>query len=156
MRAKNCVELAKEYGATDIVSYKDGDVVQQILAIAGGQVDRVIIAGGNCATMNQALSIVKPNGIISSVNFYDVMDKFEYPAYLWGLGMSDVTIRGGFCPGGALRIEKLLNIISSGRFNPEKVLNYKYHGFDKIEEAFKVMDEKPRDLIKPIVYIDWN
>lgn len=152
----NCVELAKEYGATDIVSYKDGDVVQQILAINGGQVDRVIIAGGNCATMNQALSVIKPNGTISSVNFYDVMDKFEYPAYLWGLGMSDVTIKGGFCPGGALRIEKLLSIISSGRFNPEKVLNYKYEGFEKIEEAFKVMDEKPRDLIKPVVRINWN
>jgi len=25
-----------------------------------------------------------------------------------------------------------------------------------IEDAFKVMDEKPRDLIKPIVYINWN
>lgn len=151
----NCVELAKEYGATDIVSYKEGDIVEQILAINGGQVDKVIIAGGDCSSMNQALCVVKPNGIISSVNFYDVTDKFEFPAYLWGLGMSDVTIRGGFCPGGAYRIEKLLNIIAAGRVHPEKMLNYKYEGFEKIEEAFKVMDEKPRDLIKPVVHIQW-
>lgn len=69
-------------GATDIVSYKDGDVVQQILAINGGQVDRVIIAGGNCATMNQALSVVKPNGTISSVNFYDVKDIIFFADFL--------------------------------------------------------------------------
>ena len=31
-------------------------------------------------------------------------------------------------------------------------LNYRYEEFEKIEDAFKVMDEKPRDLIKPIVY----
>ena len=151
----NCAELAREYGATDIISYKEGDVVQQILALNGGQVDKVIIAGGDCSSLNQALMLTKPNGIISTVNFYDATDKFEYPAYLWGLGMSDVTIRGGFCPGGAYRIEKLLNIIKAGRIKPEKMLNYKYEGFDKIEEAFHVMDEKPRDLIKPVVHIQW-
>lgn len=152
----NCIALAKEYGATDIVNYKDGDVVQQILAINGGQVDKVIIAGGNASTMNQALSVVKPNGIVSNINFYDFTEKFDIPLYLWGLGMSDITIRGGFCPGGAYRIEKLLNVIKSGRVDPSKLLNYKYEGFDKIEDAFKVMDEKPKDLIKPIVYINWN
>ena len=26
--------------------------------------------------------------------------------------------------------------------------------FEKIEEAFKLMDEKPKDLIKPIIYTD--
>lgn len=36
-----------------------------------------------------------------------------------------------------------------GRFT----LNIKYEGFEKIEEAFKLMDEKPRDLIKPYVVI---
>lgn len=153
---QNCADLAREYGATDIISYKDGDLVQQILAKEGGQVDRAIIAGGNCQTLNQALMLVKSNGVISNINFYDVTDSFQTPAYLWGLGMSDVTIRGGFCPGGALRIKKMLNLIQTGRVHPEKLLNYKFEGFDKIEDAFKVMDEKPRDLIKPVVHIKWD
>ena len=152
----NCIELAKEYGATDIINYKNGNVVEQILTLNGGQVDRVIIAGGNCGTMNEALSIVKPNGTVASINFYDATDSFNIPAYLWGLGMSDVAIRGGFCPGGAYRIEKLLNLIAHKRVDPSKLLNYKFEGFDKIEDAFKVMDEKPKDLIKPIVYINWD
>ena len=51
--------------------------------------------------------------------------------------------------------------------HPEKLLNYKFEGFeyienpeqiegfDKIPEAFDVMDKKPRDLIKPVVKITW-
>lgn len=150
----NCVALAKEFGATDIVSYKDGDIVEQILQMEG-QVDSVIIAGGNSKSMNQALAITKPNGTIANVNFYDASEQFEIPTYLWGLGMSDITIRGGFCPGGAYRIEKMLRLIENGRVHPEKLLNYSFEGFDKIEEAFKLMDEKPKDLIKPVVHIKW-
>lgn len=152
----NCVELAKEYGATHIVSYKDGDVVEQIEKIAGGKVDSCIIAGGDCTTMNQALSVIKFNGTISNVNNVDVTDAYHIPALLLGLGMSDVTLKNGFCPGGAFRMKKMMALIQAGRVQPEKLLNYKYEGFNKIEEAFKVMDEKPRDLIKPVVKINWD
>ena len=151
----NCVALAKEYGATDIVSYKGGDIVEQILSLEGGKVDCVIIAGGNAESMNQALKIVKNNGVVANVNFFDYSETFNIPAYNWGLGMSDITIRGGFCPGGALRIKKMLNLIKNGRIAPEKMLNYKFEGFDKIKDAFILMDEKPADLIKPVVHIQW-
>ncbi len=152
----NCVELAKEYGATDIVSYKDGNIVEQILKINGGQVDSVIVAGGSAASVNQALQIVRPHGTVSNINFFDGTEVFNVPAPLLSLGMSDLTIRGSFCPGGALRIQKLLNLIKADRVHPGKMLNYKYEGFVKIEEAFKVMDEKPRDLIKPVIKINWD
>ena len=151
----NCVELAKKYGATDIVSYKDGDVVEQILAIAGGQVEAAIIAGGNSSTMVQALQVVKANGTVSNVNYLDATDVYTIPTPLVFLGMGDVTIRGGFCPGGAVRIQKLLNLIKADRVHPGLMLNYKYEGFGKIPEAFDVMDKKPRDLIKPVVSIKW-
>ena len=44
------VALAKEYGATDIINYKNGDIVEQILDLNHGPVDKVILAGGklNC------------------------------------------------------------------------------------------------------------
>lgn len=52
---------------------------------------------------------------------------------------------------GSRRIERMLNLIKAGRVHPGKMLNYKFEGIEKIEEAFKVMDEKPSDLIKPYV-----
>ncbi|MBO4677188.1 MAG: zinc-binding dehydrogenase [Oscillospiraceae bacterium] len=149
----NCAALAKEYGATNIISYKEGDIVQQILDLNHGPVDKVIIAGGNGASFNQALQMVRPNGVISNVNFMDPSDSINFPAMLWGLGMSNISFRCGFCPGGARRIERLIRMIQAGRVHPGKLLNVKFEGFDKIEDAFKLMDAKPKDLIKPYVLI---
>lgn len=152
----NCVELAKEYGATKILSYKEGDLADQVRALYPEGVDCTIIAGGTTDNITQSLRMVKPGGIISNVNYYDPSETVSFPALLWGLGMSDITITGGFCRGGARRIERLLNVIRTGRVDPGKLLNYKFEGFDQIEDAFKLMDEKPRDLIKPYVLIDWD
>jgi len=146
----NLVVLAREFGATDIIDYHNGDVVEQITK-KYGQVDRCIIAGGTCAAMTDALKMVRPNGVISNVNFYDAADSFQIPAPLWGFGMSDVTIRGGLCPGGGRRIEKLLKLIQTGRVHPGKLLNMKFEGMESLPEAFKAMHDKPRDLIKTYV-----
>lgn len=151
---KNCADLAREYGATEIINYKNGDTVEQILELEGGKVDAVIIAGGGTTSMNQALALVKNNGTISSINFYDIADKFDVATWEWGLGMSDINIHCGFCPGGAYRMQKMLNLIQAGRIDPSKLINYEFKGFDKIEDAFKLMDEKPRDLIKPAVILE--
>ncbi|MDR1972462.1 MAG: zinc-binding dehydrogenase [Treponema sp.] len=151
----NCVKIAKEYGATDVVSYKDGDIVKQIKDLAGGTVDKVIIAGGDGKTLTQAISMVKPTGIVSNVNYYDASDTFTIPAPVWGLGMANIDIRGGFCPGGAARIEKLLNNIKYKRIDPSKLITHRFDGFEKIEDAFLLMDKKPADLIKPAVFIKW-
>ncbi|MDR1774284.1 MAG: zinc-binding dehydrogenase, partial [Clostridioides sp.] len=152
----NCVKIAKEYGATDIVSYKDGDIVEQIVKMTGRGADKVIIAGGNEKTFSQAVAMTKECGTIANVNFFDVTDTLSMPAYLWGLGMSNKDIRGGFCPGGAKRIEKMLDLIKYGRIDTSKLVTHRYYGFDKIEEAFTIMDQKPADLIKPVVFIDWD
>ena len=150
----NCVKLAREYGATDIISYKDGDTVKQILDANGGQVDRAIIAIHDVECMNQALQLVRCNGNISSIACISPTETYSVPAMLFGLGESDITIKNGFCPGGAYRVQKMLELIKYDRVHPGKLLNYTFDGFDKIEEAFWTMANKPRDLVKPIVYIE--
>lgn len=150
----NCVAVAKEYGATDIVSYKEGDIVSQVLDMTSGGADSVIIAGGNADSFRQAVTMTKAGGYISNVNFFDVKDVLSMPAYLWGLGMANKTIRGGFCPGGALRIRKMLEIVKYGRVDTTKLITHRFSGLEKIEEAFNLMDEKPKDLIKPVVFVD--
>lgn len=152
----NCVKIAKEYGATDIVSYKEGDIVEQIVKMTGGGVNKTIIAGGNAQTFAQAVAMTKECGIIANVNFFDVTETLAMPAYLWGLGMANKDIRGGFCPGGARRIGRLLDMIKYGRIDPTKLITHTFHGFKEVEPAFKLMDEKPKDLIKPVVFIDWD
>jgi NADPH:quinone reductase-like Zn-dependent oxidoreductase len=45
------VELARQYGATDIVDYKQGDATEQMMTLTGGQpVDNVLVASGGSAS----------------------------------------------------------------------------------------------------------
>lgn len=149
-----CVSLAKEYGATDVLSYKEGDLVKQVKQRTGGGADKVIVAGGNMETLAKAVAMTREMGVIANINFFDAADTLSMPAYYWGLGMANKDIRGGFCPGGAVRIEQLLEVIRHGRVDPSRMLTHRFRGFDKIEDAFLLMDRKEPDLIKPVVYID--
>jgi threonine dehydrogenase-like Zn-dependent dehydrogenase len=150
----NCVKIAREYGATDIVSYKEGDVVEQVLDLTGGGADKVIIAGGARDILAQALAMTRTMGNVASVNYYDVADSLNFPSLAWGLGMANKDIRSGFCPGGALRINKLMEVIKYRGFDSSKIISHTFHGLSALEDAFRLMDEKTPDLIKPIVYID--
>lgn len=61
--------------------------------------------------------------ISSNINFFDATEVFTVPTYIWGLGMLDVIVHGGLCPGGAFRAEKILNLIKNGRIKPGKIFN---------------------------------
>ena len=150
----NCVELAKEYGATDIVNYRDGDIVEQVLEKTNGKgVDRVIVAGGDNDTFIQAITMLKPGGRIGNVNYLGEGDFIKIPRVEWGCGMGHKTVAGGLMPGGRLRMEKLASLMSTGRLDPGKMLTHRFEGFDKIEQALMLMKDKPRDLIKPVVVL---
>ena len=150
-----CIEIARTYGAGDFIDYKKGDVAEQVMELTDGRgVDCTIIAGGAGDSINAAIMATRATGIIASVNFFDINDKLSIPTLAWGLGMSHKDIRCGFCPGGAERIRRMLELISNGRVDPAKLVTHRFYGFDKIPEAFKLMDKKAPDLIKPVVYLD--
>ncbi len=153
-------EVAKAYGATDCVDYKKGDVAEQIMDLTGGQgVDHVIIGGGPAITLDSAVRIVKPGGTIGNVNYYgsgvDSKDYLPVPRMPWGSGMAHKTIRGGLCPGGRARMERLIEIVLHKRVDPSLLVTHVRHGLDHVEEGIMLMKDKPKDLIKPIIIIDY-
>ena len=150
----NCVEVAKSYGATDIINYREGDIVEQILDKTHGKgVDRVIVAGGDNDTFIQAISMLKPGGRIGNVNYLGSGDYVKIPRLEWGCGMGHKTIAGGLMPGGRLRMEKLASLMETGRLDTSKLLTHRFNGFEHMEEALMLMKDKPRDLIKPVVIL---
>lgn len=150
----NCVELAKEYGATDIINYRDGDIVEQIMEKTHGKgVDKVVIAGGNNDTFAQAVSMVKPGGRIGNVNYLGSGASVSIPRVEWGCGMGHKVIAGGLMPGGRLRMEKLRALMENDRLKTDKMLTHSFTGFENMEKALMLMKDKPRDLIKPVVLI---
>lgn len=151
---KICAKVAKEYGATDIINYKEGDIVEQIMEKTHGKgVDRVIIAGGDNDTFIQAVTMVKAGGKIGNVNYLGEGDYIRIPRVEWGCGMGHKSIEGGLMYGGRLRMEKLASLITTGRLDTSKLLTHRFEGFDHIEEALMLMKNKPADLIKPVVMI---
>ena len=150
----NCIQVAKEYGATDIISYKEGAIDAQILELTKGKgVDKVIIAGGDNDTFAQAVTMLKPGGIIGNVNYLGEGEFIKIPRAEWGVGMGHKTITGGLMPGGRLRMEKLASLLVTGRLDTSKLITHRLEGFDKIEEGLMLMKDKPRDLIKPVVMV---
>lgn len=148
----SCVQAAKEYGATDILNYKEGDIVEQIMEKTHGVgVDRVVIAGGDTNTFDQAIRMLKPGGVIGNVNYLGSGDYIKIPRIEWGCGIGHKTIRGGLMLGGRLRMEKLASLMETGRLDTSKLLTHRFHGFEHMEEALMLMKNKPADLIKPVV-----
>lgn len=68
--------------------------------------------------------------------------------------MSSIDIRCGFCPGGAVRVQRMMELIRYGRIDLTKLITHRFYGFDQMEDALLLMDKKSPDLIKPVVFID--
>ena len=147
-----CASTAIEYGATDVINYKNGDIVDQIFERTDGKgVDRVIIAGGGVDTVEQAVRMLKPGGRIGNVNYFGEGGAISVSLTPWGNGMAHKLIAGGLMPGGRLRTEKLISLVLNGRIDPSRLVTHIFHGFDKIPEALELMHNKPPELIKPVV-----
>ena len=150
----NCVEAAKYYGATDIINYRSGDIVEQILdATKGKGVDKVVVAGGDNDTFIQAVTMLKPGGRIGNVNYLGSGEFIRIPRVEWGCGMGHKTIAGGLMPGGRRRMEKLVSLLEYGRLDTSRLLTHRFKGFEHMEEALMLMKDKPKDLIKPVVVL---
>lgn len=150
----NCVQIAREYGATEIIDYHNGDTVQQIMDLTDGQgVDAVITAGGDVSTIGQGIEILKPGRTLANLN---VMEEETLPIPLapLGNGLGGKTIKGDLCPGGRARMEQLLALVKAGRIDPSKLITHRFTKFEDILPALMLMHDKPRDLIKAAVILE--
>ncbi len=150
------VEVAKAYGATDIINYKNGSAVDQILKATDGKgVDSVIVAGGGPDIMMDAVNVAKAGAYIGNINYFGSGmgndDTIPIPRVGWGFGMASKQIMTGLCPGGKVRMERLAEVVMHKRMDPALMATHVFHGFEKIEEALMMMRKKSGDVIKPVV-----
>ena len=85
---KVCADATRAYGASEIIDYHNGPIAEQVMKLTNGQgVDRVVIAGGTVDTFAEAVSVLKPGGIIGNVNYLGSGDTVNIPRIAWGVGM---------------------------------------------------------------------
>lgn len=149
-----CAEVAKQYGATDIVNYKNGDIVTQIMDATNGHgADHVIVAGGPAEVLEQAVRICKPGGFIGNVNYFGEGEFLRIPREAWGVGMGHKQINGGLTPGGRVRMERMAALVVNRRLDPGKLVTHTFHGIEHLEDGLELMHHKPANLIKPVVLL---
>ncbi|HWQ80596.1 MAG TPA: zinc-binding dehydrogenase [Anaerovoracaceae bacterium] len=149
-----CISAARDYGATDIVNYREEDVARQIYKLTDKQgADKCIIAGGDERALGQAVAMVRYGGTIGNVNYFTTPGDLSISNSRWGFGMSNKTIRCGMVTGGRARLEGLLSMVRYGRVDPLPLITHRYQGMEGIVPAFRGMAEKPPELIKTLVEI---
>jgi threonine dehydrogenase-like Zn-dependent dehydrogenase len=144
-------ELARQYGADEIVDFTSEDVVERIMELTDGEgVDAAIEALGADATFQTAVKVIKPGGTVSNTGYFGAGEFVHIPRVEWGVGMADKTIATGLCPGGRLRMERLLRVLETKRLDPTPMTSHRF-GFDQADRAFEVMDHKLEDVVKPLI-----
>jgi threonine dehydrogenase-like Zn-dependent dehydrogenase len=144
-------KLAREYGADEIVDFTTEDVVERIHELTAGEgVDTAIEALGADITFQTAVKITKPGGTISNIGYFGEGEFIRIPRVEWGVGMADQTIATGLCPGGRLRMERLLRVLEAKRVDPTHMTTHTF-SFDDMERAFEVADKKLEDVVKVLI-----
>jgi threonine dehydrogenase-like Zn-dependent dehydrogenase len=150
-----CFDVAKEYGATDLVNYRDGDVAAQVLEKNRGPVDAVIVCGGsNISAIADAMKMVRLGGTVTNVAAFFHDKEFVLPNDIWTYGVKDKTLRSVAARGGRAFMERLLALVEFGRLRPEKMVTHTYHGMEHLPESLEKMGGKDRSAIKPVVFFN--
>lgn len=145
------LELSKVYGADFAVDPSEMDSVEKIINLAGdGGVDGAIEALGAESTFENAIKVTKPGGTISNVGYHGVGECVCIPRLDWGVGMAEKTIKSSLCPGGRLRLTRLLRLLERKKIDPTLMTTHTF-SFDEIDKAFEIMDKKLDGVIKPLI-----
>jgi isopropanol dehydrogenase (NADP+) len=125
--------------------------VQRILDLTYGDgVDAAIEAFGASKVFKQCIMVIKPGGIVSNAGYHGEGEFIGIPREEWGVGMAEKNIVTGLCPGGRLRISRLLRLLENGRLDPTPMTTHTFQ-FDEIEKAFRMMESKEDGMIKPLI-----
>src|SRR5436305_6978724 len=143
-RHQDRTELAKEFGATDIVAERGGEAVERVRELTDGfGVHSVLECVGLEQSERTAIEIARPGGAVGRVGVPQA-EKLpaSQPAFY-----SNVTVGGGPAPVRAY-IEELLPDILERRIEPGTVLD-RTVGLDGVPDGYRAMAD--RESIKVMV-----
>jgi threonine dehydrogenase-like Zn-dependent dehydrogenase len=136
--------LAREFGATDVVSERGDEAIEHVRELTGGfGVHSVLECVGLEESMRTAIGIARPGGSVGRVG---VPQGETIPASLSAF-YNNVAVSGGPAPVRAY-IDELLPDILEGRIEPGRVFD-RTVDLDGVPDGYRAMDE--REAIKVMV-----
>jgi threonine dehydrogenase-like Zn-dependent dehydrogenase len=137
--------LAREFGATDIVTERGEEGVARVKDLTDGiGADAVLECVGTAEAMRQALRSARPGG---NVGFVGVPHEVAIDGQ--ELFFSHVGLRGGPAPVRRY-LPDLIDLVLSGRIDPGKVFDLTLP-LEQVAEGYRAMDERRaiKTLLKP-------
>jgi threonine dehydrogenase-like Zn-dependent dehydrogenase len=138
------IALAREFGATDIVSERGDEAIERVRELTGGLgAHSVLECVGYEESTRTALSIARPGGAVGRVGVpQDASIPAAVPTFF-----SNVTIAGGPAPVRAY-IEELMPDILEGRIEPGRVFD-RVIDLDDVPGGYRAMND--REAIKVMI-----
>jgi threonine dehydrogenase-like Zn-dependent dehydrogenase len=138
------IALARDFGATDVVSERGDEAVERVRELTGGLgAHSVLECVGYEQSTVTALSIVRPGGAVGRVGVpQDEAIPAAQPTFF-----NNVTIAGGPAPVRAY-IKELLPDVLEGRIEPGRVFD-RVTNLDGVPDGYRAMNE--REAIKVMI-----
>src|SRR5438874_4126729 len=138
------ITLARDFGATDVVSERGDAAVERVRELTGGYGAHSVL---ECVGLDQstqtAIEIARPGGAVGRVGVpQDVTMPASQPAFF-----HNITVSGGPAPVRAY-IEELLPDVLDGRIEPGRVFD-RVVRIDEVPEGYRAMNE--REALKVMI-----
>jgi threonine dehydrogenase-like Zn-dependent dehydrogenase len=138
------ISLAKEFGATDVVSERGEEAVERVRELTRGLgVHSVLECVGYEQSMDTALGIVRPGGAVGRVG----VPQHETLPAAGSTFYDNITISGGPAPARAY-IDELLPDVLEGRIEPGRVFD-RTVDLEGVPNGYRAMDD--RESIKVMI-----
>jgi threonine dehydrogenase-like Zn-dependent dehydrogenase len=129
-------KLAREFGATDIVTERGQDGVGRIKELTNGLgADSVLECVGTQESMMQAIQSTRPGGYVSYVGVPHGVALDGEPLFF-----SHVHLHGGPATVRSY-LPQLIQLVLDGKINPGKVFDLTLP-LDQVAEGYQAMDER--------------
>jgi threonine dehydrogenase-like Zn-dependent dehydrogenase len=135
--------LARQFGATDVVTSRGEQVVPQVIEMTGGGADAVLECVGTEETINQAVNMTRPGGTVGFVGAPHGSGQIP----LGRMFSYNIGVRGGLAPARAYLPELLADVLA-GKLDPSPVLDLTV-GLADVASGYAAMDQ--RQAIKVLV-----
>jgi len=137
------LKLAQACGATDVITTRDEQAVQEVLEQTHGGAEAVLECVGTLEAINMALHMTRPGRSVSLVGFTHVSQAPDLTHRLF----QNITISGGVAPARAY-LPALLQQVIAGTLDPSPVLDMTVD-LDVVPAGYAAMDN--RSAIKVMV-----
>lgn len=137
--------LAREFGATDIVAERGDEAVARVMELTGAGADAVLECVGTEQSVETAVQVGRPGAVVGRVG---VPQKATMNTN--NLFWKNIGLRGGIASVTTYDKETLLQAVLDGKINPGKVFTQEFK-LDDVQAAYDAMDQ--RKAIKSLLIV---